>query len=244
MSLHRYLLFLLLLPLALSGQDTKPANRVSRDIQVIVTGGGGMYFADFSCLNSWFKYYNYPELPSGSLSGYGSISWQQERGLRVSLAVSRSVSGKQSRGGYVTGYSTGALSVRAGYSLLHLGNWSLIPVGMVEFRNAGVRLERNLPSTVTLDDLLAGTGGFARNTGALLQKSGRNLGGGLQLEWDEGKGVVAGFTVAGTTGNRSRWELNDQFLPDSPRYGLRGIITEAYLGFRLHTIRSVTRTNN
>lgn len=203
-----------------------------------------MYFADFSCLNTWFQYYNYPELPSGSLSGYGAISWQQERGIRVGLAISRSASGQQSRGGYVTGYSTGALSVRAGYALIQLGNWSLISVGMVEFRNAEVRMERNLPSTVTLDDFLAGNGSFARNTGGVLRKSGRNLGGGLQFEWNGGKGVEAGFTVAGTTGNRSRWEVNDQSLPDSPRYGLRGIVTEAYVGIRLHTLRRVIQTDN
>lgn len=244
MSLYRYFILLLLLPLALLGQEAKKADRLPRDIQIMIKGGGGMYFANFSCLNTWFKYYDYPELPSGSLSGFGAISWQQDRGFRVSLAVSRRASGQQFRGGYTIGYSTEALSMRAGYALVRLGNWSMIPMGMVEFRNAGVRLERNLPSSVTLDDLLSGNGGFSRNTGAVLRKSGRNLGGGIQFEWDGGKGVVAGFTVAGTTGSRSRWELNDQVLPDSPRNGLRGMITEAYLGIRLHTIRQVIQTNN
>ena len=202
--------------------------------KVKIIAGTGMYFSDLSCINTWFNYYNYPTLPSGSGMGLMGINWEITEKWSGGFQIGQSSSGVQRKSGYGVSYQSTAFDVYAVWKLIRTRNFSLGPVGGGEFRALNINVERALSAKASLDDLLSHSNTLSTNSGAVLRNSARNLEFGIWAETNfPSKRTQTGIRILGSGGNRSRWQMNDQILYDSPRNGIRGIQVEAFLSFRL-----------
>lgn len=217
----------------LSGYSTLKAVQDSAKVSVKIVAGTGSYFMDHSCLNRWFKTYNYPTLPSGAGLGGIGLAWNWDRWI-AGLQLNTASSGVTKQSGYSMAYQTNALDMLIAYTILRTQHLRLSTAAVMEFRNIEISLERSLSSQSNLNDLLAHSNGFMQNTGATLKNSARNIGCGLILESNRIKHRTnIGLKAIASAGSRSRWNLNEQPLYDSPNNGLRGIQVQAFISFRL-----------
>ncbi len=202
--------------------------------KVKIIAGTGMYFNDLSCMNTWFDYYNYPTLPSGSGMGLLGINWELTKKWSAGFQISQSNSGVQRKSGYGVSYQSAALDVYAVWKLIRMRNFSLGPIAGFEARSVNINMEKTLSAKASLDDLLSHSNTLSSNSGAILRNSARNLEFGIWIETNfPSQRTQTGIRILGSGGSGSRWQMNEQILYDSPRNGIRGIQVDAFLSFRL-----------
>jgi hypothetical protein len=220
--------------LKLNGQDM--VTLVAKPFpSVRIQAGTGFHFMDFTCLNQWFRYYNYPLLPSGSGQGNIGIQWHISSKWKAGVQIHQGASGIQSKSGYRVQYRSGAMDISGGYALISRADFQCGLLGGLEFRQVEVNLERQMPSDGSgLKDLLTGGGSFAnRNSGGILRNSARNVRGGVFVEYGSQQRIAYGLNMTGVTGSENRWEFNRQKMGDSPMMPLRGLRFEVYVGIRI-----------
>lgn len=211
-----------------------PATQDSIRSSVNLTAGSGLYFTDYTCLNNWLINYNYPTLPSGSGSGTLGLIWDISDRWATGIQLNSSASGVSKKSGYAVSYQSSALDFMLMFKIIQNTYFTLGPVGSIEFRTIGVSLERALSSQASMNDLFSQSNGFSQNTGARLRNSARNLGAGIQIETNRKETrTQIGVRTMASGGSKSRWEVNEQILFDSPRNGIRGIQVLAFIKFRL-----------